>query len=1555
MAQSLEPDEIDGDIYDEIVNLEKWQTLLSDLISTNEISQEEFDAEMLKSRYYIDIKTKNYVLDDEDKELIDNLREYKLSLTENYKYNLISEEEFNREYNNILKKEYSILKISESEDSKNKTVLNTDVDLSLSQKLEKIHQAEIKQNKSIAKKYNIPYPSLPSGFNLEQINDYYNLKITGQLENVITEIEDYIEKYSATIQMIGYYTTSFEVIKVFYDPDSKKSAYNFKMVQSVNNKLSDLNISDKRSNLLSPEEQAYSDRLNILKDNLRHMSRTDLLKCASVTTIKFMSYIERLRENKQGVIKFKTHPENYTILEKIIEEDNVYYNIPNDQLFKQYVYNRPDVYKITSNENENPAVEYLEKGNIGYLAVKEGADLKNLKGMEDFVTILPLRDELYTSVSEKSGDKTNITQVWELRKSLPGSDVKNIVMRYLSFENYLTEFREILVANSKKLTGRSRDILNSKIRKISYYLKYGEDPETYLSNGHTSVSDLFKKRSEIYSMRQIGLYKLLDLFTSYYPGSDTMIEKIEKDIFEYSSKNYNFNITKVIFLINNYQEKLDELIQGDLSIIDLLTYETPKTLPDDIDIRDDKQSSINTLLNWKPDTKLYDIYKSELENTNHNFSKFKKDHLELSNLQISQIMTEYSEILQWGTSLNNYNKLIVPDGYIELNFRLRYLLKQRNKLPSRRVFTLVSIKDRINNQGKFLTTFQTCKISEPKQYSILTENIIYSLSKTPEDYVYYNDLVNTEYKKLCDYFTEVNLKCELDSLGKVKCTLKFEPNVLTPIITEFLVTQGDFSTVDRQRLKNFTYNINSEKILAYIKSLRGEEIDSYNKTIIEQVNQDTTPLNEIYLKAIRIIKTAKMKKQLEELAIIANNTYKPPVVSVEKPVKTRFGKQYTPKYIKIGNYYVYGGFYPMFNSYNEDGSILKENYTRYDLEQLASIYDLTLIEDSFELYKSIMEFIYNSDKKDVVVKDINFNPVEYNTYYEYLKIPTKTINYTIRPRIGVKDPGEVYVVIKDQVKTYGVPFSFNEDTIPIYSEDLKERVDNGFLIIEGPCIFQRTTTDNALTSDSYINIEYKDPRGKSKMFREGVSTKKILKRKIDELNTCNRFITKENCDDINSYSLDIKGLKFKCKWLQEQCKGVVVESNEFENFDVNKIVFKDYSKNNLWVSALDKSIKYIEELVKLKELTKDEINILSKEQKLRLLDYYKHLNKPNDVLETIPEEKIEVKSYSLIDKFEDILKPDENIVVPEKNIISGYTDITIYNLTSTSMKLANFKRIVINSEYIVNGKVVIPREYNVDDNSFTCEIKNTDETIILYKEEFRRKTNDIIMKTVPLFCKIKNEDLILLSNLRGYYYYLKNVEYISQTKELIKKEEITKVSTVPTNFITPSSLLNGKPLISRDDIFKAIEDTAFSTLTTNDGVIYDVIEKVNANKDAITFAVKNDIDINKLFTKIIGTITIFDVIEEYERLNPKNIMTRVELTDILREAIENKDKTKIIQYYVRAKKTKIDKNIIVEAKRLLNELPDTKEVKVSPIPDKKEEQPKIEKVKNIYTMTRRRR
>ena len=1550
MAQPKEPDEIEGDIYDEVYNLEKWRDILSDLIANNDISQEEFDSEMLKTNYYIDIKTKTYVLDDEDAEIISKLNKYKTSLTENYKYGLVSLEQFNREYIPLLRKEYDILKLSESEDQSSKKI-DFDIDAPLSEKLKKLQESEIKYYKTIAKKYGIIFPGLPKGYNKEAVNQYYDLKLKNNVQQVIPEIEDYIQKYNTAKQLVDYNTSSFEVAKIFYDYEKNISDFQFRMVAPISSKLDDLKIQSKRISLLAPDEQIFSERLSILKNNLRQINRKELLDCVKSRTVKYMSYIERLKENKHNVFKFRSHPENYEMLKKIIiDENTMYYKIPSDQLFKEYIYARPDIFDVKTDKVN----QYLEKGNTGYLAIKPNSDLKDLgEGLDNFITVMPLEDNLYTKLKNKSGNNTEITQVWELTISLPGSKTKNLSKRYLSFDDYLIDLKEILIDNSKNSSGTIRDILNSRIRKINYYLKYKEDPELYLSSGHTSISDLFRKKVEIYNIRQANLYKLLDLITIYYPGADTLVQKIESDIFDYSSHNYKFNVSKIIFLINNHQEKLDELVEGKMSIIDLLTYETPKTLPiDDIDIRSDKQTNIDYLLKWKPDTSLYNKYKTDLENINYRFYKFKKNNPKLTNLEISQIMSEYSESLQWNRSLEKYRELKIPEGYIELNFRLRYLLRERNKLPSRRIFTLATVSDRIFMQDKLTNVFKKCKVPEPHKYSILTENIIYGLSRTPEEYSYYNDIISSQYKKLCEYFSKINLKCKLDKNGEIKCILSFEPNVLTPAITEFLITQGEFDTVDVQKLKLFVDKIDSEKVISYINSLRGPEIDAYNRSIMDQINTDSTPLKEIYLKASRILKSARFKDQLENLALISYNTYKPPVITSEKPIKIRYGKEYTPEYIKIEDYYVYGGFYPMFNTYSKDGTILKDNYTRNDLEQLATIFNLDLMEDSFELYKNIMNFIHNYNKKDIITEMPNFNPIEYNTYYEYLKIPTKTITYTYRPRIGVENPGEVYAVIKDQVRTYGVPFDFNEDTIPIYSINLKQRVDDGFIIIEGPCIFQETAVQNDVTSDSYINIEYKDSRGKSKIFREGVSPKNIMRRKIDSLNTCSRFQTRASCDNPNSYSLDVDGLKFKCKWLNDKCKGVIVASDELRNFQVNKIKFKNYSKNKLWKEALNRSIKYIEELTRLKDLTSDEIKILTKEQKTRLLNYYKTLNKPDKKLDSIPEERVEVKSYSLVDEFKDLLKPDNNVFKFKKTITEGYTDLTIYHLKSDTMKYP-MKKIIIDSEYLVNGDIVIPKEYHEEDRSYTCKIKDTDNLIILEKEEFRRKGNEIITKTFPLFCLVKNEDLPFLKNLPGYYFYNKTITYTAtRDNQINKNEEIIKSFDVPLNFINPSSLLNGKPLITREDIFDAISRTAFSTLMTEDSFIYYVVDKVNADKNAIEFAVKNKIDINNMFTKIIGTITLPDVIEEYELKNPKKIITKEEITNILLEAIDKKDKKTLIEYIVRAKKSKIDPQIIKEAKQLIKDLPEhKKEVKED------SKQPEIEPVvlKNVYTSNRRRR
>jgi len=1542
----VEPEDVDGDIYDEISNLEHWQGMLSDLISNNDITQEEFDAEMLKCRYYLDIKTKTYILEDDDAEIIENLRKYKKSLTENYKLGTITEEEFNREYVKVLRKEYDILKMSESDEAGSKKI-DEDLDLPLSEKLEKLHEAEMKYDKTVARKHGILFPKLPTGYSKEQVNEYYELKLKGAVD-IIPELEDYIKKYNATKQLVYYYTTSFEVSKVFFNAETKKNNYEFKMVAPMSDKLN-MKFLEKRSNLLLPEEQAYSDRLNILKDRMRQMSRADILKCASSRAVKFMSYIERLRENKQTVVKFKEHPKNYEMLKQIVDEENYkYYKIPSDKLFKDYVYTRPDI------NVDNQTTEYLETGNIGYLAIKPGSGLKDLgDGLENFVTVMPLEDELYTELKNKAGNKTEIDTVWQLRMSLPGSKAKNIVKRYLSFEEYLVDLKEILVDNSKMMSGTSRDIINAKIRKINFYLKYKEDPELYLPTGHTSVSNLFKNRAEIYKMRKTGMYKLLELITAYYPGAETLVEKLETDVFDYSSKNYDFNISKVLFLINNFQEKLEELINGNVSVIQLLAYETPKTLPEeDIDIRDDKQKSIDKLLAWKPDTNIYDRYRSVLKSLNYNFGKFKKDNPDLSNLELSQLMAQYSEEVQWNKALDNYKRLVVPDGYIELNFRLRHLLRQRNKLPSRRVFVLANISDRMKNQANFKATFGVCGILDPNEYAILTENIIYGLSKTPEDYIYYNDLVNAEYKKLCEYFAEADLKCELNDQGTVKCIAPFEPNTLIPVITNFLVTQGEFSNVDIRALKTFSEKVDSEAVVSYINSLRGAEIDAYNSVAMSQVNETPTSLNEIFLKAARQLKTDKFKEQLEKLAVVSYSTYKPPVVSTEKPIKIRHGKEFTPDYIKVGEYYIYGGHYPLFNTYDGNGNIVSENYTRQDLERLASVFNLDTLEDTFELYKSIVKFIQEYRHEDAVKPRLNFSPVENNTYYEYLKVPAKSIAYTYRPKLGVPEPGEVYTVVKDNVRIYGVPFKFTPDTIPVYSEDLKERVDAGFIIIEGPCVFEKTFAYDALTSDSYINIEYIDARGKGKIFREGVAPKRIKRKTEEMLNTCSRFSTRDACNNPNSYSLDVKGLKFKCKWLEEKCKGIIIESAELAAFDVSKVSYKDFSKNKLWEEAVNKSIRYVEELTKLKELSQDEIKTLTKEQKTRLLDYYKTLNEPKKILQSIPEEKAEIRNYIIIEKQADNLIPDNNVRIKKKAVEEGFTEFTIYELTASTIKFP-MRNIRIGAEYTVNGNVVIPTEYFPADDAYTCEIKETGEIIVLEKEEFRKKSEEIVTKAVPIFCLVKNEDVQFLRGLPGYYWYNKKVMYFPDEEKLLKKEEMEFRTDVPTNFITPSSLLNGKPLISRGDILDAISKTAFSTLSTDDDNVYYITNKVNADKNAIDFAVKNKIDINAMFSKIIGTITLPDVIEEQEAKNPRKVISKTEITNIIQNAVDNRDKQTLTEHFVRAKKSKIDPELLRQAKDILKELLDEP---AKPVPEPIAEIiPEPVAVKNIYTSSRRRR
>ena len=1531
--EDQDPDLIDHDIYDEIANLERWQDTLSELIANNDITQEEYDDELLKTRYYIDIRTKNYVLEDEEADLLEKLKKYKMSLTENYKMGIINETEFNKEFIQILRKEYSILRNAETEDG---TKQDVDIDAPLSEKLKRLHEAEISYNKRIARKNGIEYPRLPRGIKSDEVDAYYNQKMSRNPPAENPLIEDYLKKLSETKKLIDYHTSSFEVTKLVYNAETGRQNYEFKMIAPISDSITEIKILSKRANLLTPEEQAYSDRLLNLKNNLRKIPRDELLKCIGARTFKFMSYIERLRENKQFVFKFRKNPENYEALKKILGEENEkYYKIDSNLLFKNYTYSLPDI-------DTSEPTEYLQKGQISYLALKENIDRKDIgDNLENFVTVKPMDDPLYLQLKDTQGSQTEIGEVWELRTSLPGSTKKELVKRYISFEDYLADLKDILVENSKKISGKSRDILNDRIRKISYYLTNNEDLENIKPSGQIPLDKLFKNREEIQTLRREGIYKIMNYITSYYPGAQILAENTERDIFNYSSANYKFNIDKVIFIFKNFSEKLAEYVEGEETILNLLTYETPNVLPeDDINVSD-KEGTINTLLRWTPNTSDYDYYSSELNYLNHNFRKFKSNHLELSSLKIQEIMSQYSEKLSWERSLRKYSNLEVPEGSIETNYRLRFLLRQRNRLPSRRIYKVAKVSERINNQKRLTIVFKNCRVSEPEEYAILTEQIIVSMSKTPEDYDYYYQLISNQYKKLCNFFTKVNLSCELDSSGVVKCIDKFEPKILTPAITEFLITEGDFETADINRLRQFTEDMDSQALKDYIYSIRGDILNVYIETLKD---------NKIFEKAIKVLESAAREKRYLRLAEIANNIYKPPVVALEKPVRYMIGVEYTIDHIQIENTYIYGGYYPMFYQYNDSGEIIKENYTRSELEQLAILFNVTIVDDSFELYKNIMNFMSEYNNKKVKIERLNYSPVEYNQYYEYLKTSVKTINYTLRPRLGVREPGEVYTVTKDQEKKYGVPFDFNKDSIPVYSSELKQLVDDSFIIIEGPCIFFDTSPQNKLISDSYILVEYRDSRGKPKLFREGVSPKKIIKRKLDGLNTCGRFVNQESCDNPNSFSLEIDKLKFKCKWLDDRCKGVIFEEKEIKSFDINNAKFETETNKKLFESAIKIALEYIESIVKEKELSREEIILLSKEQKIRLYRYYLKLLETDKPKEE-PKEEVRDNFYSIIDDYDFLTKPQESLI-EKQDLDTEYLTYTIYDKKPTQMKLP-LKRIILEKDYKINSLTIVPKSFN-EDGTVNCEVSDTGENVTLEREEFRKTSSEIIMKTVPTFCYVHKDNYRFLKDLPGYFWYLIKEEYKMIEGELKVSTKRDIKTFIPPNFIEPSSEINGRPLITKEDIFSAISKTAFSEFTTGDEIIYNLATKINVQEDAIEFAIKNRVDVVKMADTIVGNITLPMVLEEYERLNPKKFMSMSELTDIINKAIQEEDKKTLMEYYTRARKAKLDRDLLKEARELIKTLEDPKEPEPESVTTIEQPTQVQTVVKSIYTSKRRR-
>jgi len=901
-----------------------------------------------------------------------------------------------------------------------------------------------------------------------------------------------------------------------------------------------------------------------------------------------------------------------------------------------------------------------------------------------------------------------------------------------------------------------------------------------------------------------------------------------------------------------------------------------------------------------------------------------------------------------------WEKIILNLSEIEFDIKknpimemLKYLKSQRNTLPSRRIFRVATINERIKNRINISNNLKTCtdwwnKISQNaiiiKEMSEIIEIIIYAYSNLQNDYKKYSELVITNIKNICKYM-------DYDS-------------TFIPKITEFIIKEGDTDLINIERIDKIIFKNSQdskyyENLNEYLSKIRDYELKCYKAALIIQQNYKPASWRKKILRLINKQIKINNEKSKDFLYKVAQNTYIPPTITNMIPKIEIQNTYFTPIYWIIDkDKYLYGGNFPSFKS-TIDGT---DNYTDDDLYDLAITLNLEYdkdidIKDLYDKCMLKLENCFSDNKKQIYPETsiIKFNPtiIKQPKYISF-------VNYIYRPTIGVKDPGQVYQVYLDNNSTqYIVPFKFSINGIPIYNKKFLNDEINKFFYYEGPAIFEESDDPNHyIYSSYYILIEYRSEFGKIRYFREGVNSKFIKKTPIEKFDACNRFTNEIDCNDLHSYGLNKK----KCIFIEGKCQSqhLQIDINQFKSdLDIDKYVFyKTDAKGNKKIDlykqkklkdAIQSAVIYINKLILIKKLNENEIKEQFNIQKIKLIQFIDNLNKFNpqkDKLLTIIEDvEFTNKKIDLVSQFPTILNLESvNLKSTDLDINLQTTIIQLPIVVEKHLPISSNLKLVIGVKYLVNAM----KTYNKVDNQILKLINEYERDKINYVEFeggnlFERSKISIKTQLKSQIVEkinftISDEDFNFLNNPPDLFEFnLINKNYSILNNDIKVETNIKQVKNLPYEIIFleyekyilkyPEYVLQNKNHINNEILYNSFAEILYSTFSKDNNDFLVSFDIFNATTEAKKLALIYNIDLKKLKYKISGEIQKQHVLDEYNKILPNITSIKDSLINKLQYFIINNDKKGLINIIKKAEKY-YKQNLDVRIKELIDQAKD---------------------------------